>query len=530
MEHLVQLEENIKQRAKYLTEAVKSDKVKQTLIAICEKSPEFFFEFFLCTDRNPWLIPDKYWNIIPFLLFDFQKEYLEDAWNAILMWSLPVNERTEPTDLFSEKSRQMWFSWMYAWLQLYAYIFHDMKSLYISMKSDEVDRNWDIKSHFEKIRFMIRALPKWILPEWLDKESWTEHNKSMVISRGDWTWVIKWESANPNAWRWGTTNFTIFDEMAFMQYAQAINMSIASSTPCRLFNSTPCWEWNEYYRMRKLALEWKIRYHKCHWSENPFYTTEWYNWRVQWMTPEQIAQELEIDYNLALEGRVYPWFRVWNEVIKYDYSLPLYIFMDNSHWWADPHAIIIAQKKEHKIFIIDTCEFNCSPRQMAEIMAKQPSITMTNKQLNFYNKYKEMKTPIFISDCYDTHTTVWDNTIFGYYQNVWIFLNIPWNRNKKEQIQITKSNIDNLIVSEICSDFSSAIQNSRYPEIKENTNRTTPALLPIHDWCSHYRTALEYWVVWLSEQEKRTSRPKQRVAIQKKNPITGEITNSYVTF
>jgi len=24
------------------------------------------------------------------------------------------------------------------------------------------------------------------------------------------------------------------------------------------------------------------------------------------MTPEQIAQELEIDYNLALEGRVYP--------------------------------------------------------------------------------------------------------------------------------------------------------------------------------------------------------------------------------
>jgi len=43
---------------------------------------------------------------------------------------------------------------------------------------------------------------------------------------------------------------------------------------------------------------------------------------------------------------------------------------------------------------------------MAEIMAKKPSIVMTNKQLEFYNKYKEMKTPIFISDCYDTHTTV----------------------------------------------------------------------------------------------------------------------------
>jgi len=33
------------------------------------------------------------------------------------------------------------------------------------MKQDEVDKAGDIKSHFEKIRFMIRALPRWILPE-----------------------------------------------------------------------------------------------------------------------------------------------------------------------------------------------------------------------------------------------------------------------------------------------------------------------------------------------------------------------------
>ena len=528
MQHLIQLEQNIKERAKLYNWAESSLKTKQVLISICKKSPEYFFSMFLTTDRNAALIPEKYWNNIPFMLFDFQKDFLEDAWDAILMWALPIWERTEPTDIFSEKSRQMWFSWLFAWLQLYAYIFHDMKSVYISMRADEVDKAWDMKSHFEKIRFMIRNLPKWILPTWLEKETWTTHNKAMVISRADWTGNIKWESANPNAWRWGTVSFAIFDEMAFMQFAQAINMSIASSTPCRFFNSTPHWEWNEYYRMRKMALEGKMRYHRCLWSENPFYTQEWYEWRIKGMTVEQIAQELSISYNTSLEGRVYPSFRAWIEVIEYDDYKPLYVFMDNSHWWADPHSVIIAQKDWNYINIIDTCEFNCSPRDMAKIMAKQPSIVMTNRQLEFYEAYKRMKTALFISDPYDTHSSVWDNTIFGYYQEVWIFLNIPANRNKQQQIQITTSNIDRLKVSETCTDFSSAIQNSIYPEIKEWSMRTTAAVNPVHNWASHYRTALEYWVVWVVENEEQFEKKKVRVAVEDKNAITWEIQTKYI--
>jgi len=523
MEHLVQLEKNIKQRAKLLNEAEKSDKVKQYLMAICKKDPLYFFKFFLTTDRNAALIPEKYWNIIPFMLFEFQEEFIEDAWSAILMWALPVEQRTDPTDIFSEKSRQMWFSWLFAWLQLYAYMFHDMKSLYISMKSDEVDRNWDIKSHFEKIRFMIRALPSRILPEWLDKESWTEHNKSMVISRWDWTWVIKWESANPNAWRWGTTAFTIFDEMAFMQYAQAINMSIASSTPCRFFNSTPNWEWNEYYRMRKLALDGKIRYHSCMRHENPFYTQEWYEWRTSSMTREQIAQELLIDYNTALIGRVYPEYKSWTYENIYDDSLPLYIWMDNSRGWADPHAIVVVQQDWHYWNVIDSCEFNCSITDMANVLAKQPTLEMTTKQLSFYNNYKEMKKAIFISDCYDTHSTVNDRTIFQYYQDVWIFLNIPWNRKKQEQIMQTRSNIHRLRVNEDCTDFNSAILNSVYPEIKEWSMRTTWATLPVHNWTSHYRTSMEYGVVWLLENESTNWQKKERVAVEIRDQVTWEL-------
>ena len=43
------------------------------------------------------------------------------------------------------------------------------------------------------------------------------------------------------------------DEMASMQYAHEINLAASSNTPCRIFNSTPNGEGNEFYRMRKMT-------------------------------------------------------------------------------------------------------------------------------------------------------------------------------------------------------------------------------------------------------------------------------------
>lgn len=44
------------------------------------------------------------------------------------------------------------------------------------------------------------------------------------------------------------------DEMAFMSNAATINTAAASATPCRIFNSTPNGEGNEFYRMRQLTI------------------------------------------------------------------------------------------------------------------------------------------------------------------------------------------------------------------------------------------------------------------------------------
>jgi hypothetical protein len=52
--------------------------------------------------------------------------------------------------------------------------------------------------------------------------------------------------------------------------------------------------------MRILALEGKMKYLRLHWSLNPFYTKEWYDWKTKSMTVEQIAQELEISYDASV--------------------------------------------------------------------------------------------------------------------------------------------------------------------------------------------------------------------------------------
>lgn len=531
--------QNIIERAKLLNEAEKDLKLQAVLKELCKRDPIYFFKFFVWTDRNPTLFSSEFGDIIPFVLFEYQEEFVNDAWDAILMWRKPVIERTEPTDVFSEKSRQMWFSWTFAWLQSYAYIFHNMKSLYISKKSEEVDKNWDIKSQFEKIRFILRNLPTWMLPKGFEKSSWTDCNKFMNISRKDWTWSIIWESANPNAWRWWTFDFVVFDEMAFMQYATAINMSVASATPCRFFNSTPNWEGNEYFRMRKLAVEWKVRYHRCHRSEHPLYTKEWYDWKTKWMTKEQIAQELEIDYNVALKWRVYPNFKWETYSVDYDPNKPLYVVIDNSHWWVDPNAAIIVQPNTDNQFwnIIDCITINCDIPEMANLMAWAPKMALNDNELAFFNRYQNYnwRQATFVSDPYDTHSKVVNShhpdwiVIYNEYARVWIHLNTPNTKDNPKTTQIlrTRNEIGRLRVNERCMDFISAIQNAIYPE---PWNRTQPVDLPIHDWTSHYRTALEYITIYLLDNfvTNQSKEEKQRVPMEVKNPVTWEITLKYI--
>lgn len=95
----------------------------------------------------------------------------------------------------------MGLSWMIVAVYVYGFIFHNHKYLMISQKEDDVDKPGNIKSLFEKARFILSNLPQWMLPEGFSKAMGTTYNKFCAISKPDGTASITGESANPNASR-----------------------------------------------------------------------------------------------------------------------------------------------------------------------------------------------------------------------------------------------------------------------------------------------------------------------------------------
>lgn len=520
------MQDIIRERLEILIKCKNSPLLQQIEIELCKKDILHFFRNWTYTDKNTSLFTGDEPNIIPFIPFPFQEELITEVWNSILTGTMPISMREDLTNVFIEKSRQMGVSWIVMGILVYWFIFHDHKYHVISQKESDVDKIGDMRSLFEKARFIIDNIPQWMLPLWFSKTRETTHNKRLSISRPDSTGAITWESANPNASRSGTYNAVFMDEMAFMDNASTINTAAASATPCRIFNSTPNGEGNEFFRMKKRTIwskdeywwviEPDIKYLRYHWKENPLYCeyewdVRWYNQRVQGMSRERIAQELDINYNVAIEWRVYPWFGSDTWEIEYDPTKPLYVWLDNSHWGTDPHAVVIAQTdpKNHYIDIIDCIQMNCSIVQMANFMAWVAKMELNNNEFDFLDRYRNYnwKMATFVSDPYDTNTSIKDlNNPQGIvikeeYRKVGINLNIPDRSDPKTRIMNTKANIYRIRVSEKCLDFISAVQNARYPESKENSSRTTSISLPIHDRTSHYRTTMEYGVSWILENE-----------------------------
>ena len=510
------MKEVILKRLKTIINANKDVRLQEIEKKLCKANILYFFDTYLYTDRNKTIYWDEYPDILPFLLYEFQKEYVNEVWESIIEWNKPIHERNPDilTNIFVEKSRQMWISWVTAWIFLYGFLFHKHKYTIISRIADEVDKSWDMDSMFEKLRFMIRNLPDWMLPKWFSKEQGKDKtNAYMNITDPEWTASITWKTANPDAGRWWTRNAIFMDEMATMAYAHEIDMAAGSNTPCRIYNSTPNGEWNEFYRKRKLAMPSKdeygnikkpeIKWLRYHRKDHPLYDEAWYAWKIKGMSKEEIARELEINYNVSIKWRVYPEFNVESEKLEYDITKPLYIALDNSHWWLDPNAIIVMQPEDQYMNIIDSIELFITPQNCAEFLSGQPRFELTDSQLRFLERYKKYnwQKAVFIADPYDTMSAMGNSTLLEDYRKVGINLFIPNERNKERQISKTRTNIYRVRYNDYCLDFASAIMNSRYPEVRESSQWTTPHLLPVHNQFSHYRTALEYMVNYYLENQ-----------------------------
>ncbi|RTL03996.1 hypothetical protein EKK58_11620 [Candidatus Dependentiae bacterium] len=99
----------LKERVQLLAKAKKEPKLQEIEIEMCKRDPIYFFNTYLYTDKNKTLFSDDTPDVIPFILFPFQEEYITEVWKSITQANIPVQERdpNELTNVFIEKSRQM---------------------------------------------------------------------------------------------------------------------------------------------------------------------------------------------------------------------------------------------------------------------------------------------------------------------------------------------------------------------------------------------------------------------------------------
>ncbi|MGD9581907.1 MAG: terminase family protein, partial [Vampirovibrionia bacterium] len=248
---------------------------------------------------------------VPFIPYKYQEEVIEQLIHAI----------SEGNDILIEKSRDMGITWcvMYVF-QWYWQFFNGYNFHLGSKKQDNVDVIGDPSTLFGKLRYNLALQPLWLMPEGFNP---SKHSHSMKIINPDNYNTITGESSNPEFSRSGRYSAVFFDEFAFWNYDQEAWSAAGDSTPCRIAVSTPFGKFNKFADLRFNS---PISISTVHWKSHPFKTDKWYKQQQSRRTSDEIARELDINYLLSVQGRVYKDFDYATHVkenIKPDNDLPI---------------------------------------------------------------------------------------------------------------------------------------------------------------------------------------------------------------
>lgn len=300
---------------------------------------------------------------VEFRPYDHQRELLA-AWVDLAYLRRTGTARWR--NVHEEKSRQMGCSWILAWADLWALMYHPVPGLALHINAAEVDdggQGSTTDSYFGRIRYMHERLPM-------------QHRqpllfKYMLIRNEDKpTSFLTGECASADPGRGGRYARALIDEAARISWDEAAQAALSRACPTgRLYNSTPNGEGNVFFRLRKTKPS-GYRFLTHHWSRHPVYsqglhvsavpnldeegepqkqprqprpemkeiaadcrlcegtraglrwradrptahrypgklTSPWYEMAVEDLTDEQVAAELDIDYTGSLQARVYPEF------------------------------------------------------------------------------------------------------------------------------------------------------------------------------------------------------------------------------
>lgn len=303
--------ENQKWRLKLLRRCETDELFRAKVKKLFFKDPIFAFNAFFYTldvRRRPR-------HHRPFTTYSFQ--------DLMILTTVDHIERGE--DLVEEKSRDMGASWVkigcITWLWLHPSGGYDF--LLGSRIENYVDKKGDMRTLFQKVRYLLKRLPAWLMPRGFVPR---KHDHFMRLVNPESGSSITGESNNANFSTGGRYRAILMDEFAkWKDTDEAAWTATADATPCRLPVSTPFGAFGQYFQVvtdgktKKLTIHWSLHPLKSkglycvypkpkdlkegqeinwlNWKgEKAWLRSEWYDAECRRRNARTIAQELDIDY------------------------------------------------------------------------------------------------------------------------------------------------------------------------------------------------------------------------------------------
>lgn len=229
-------------------------------------------------------------SIVPFILYGYQINLIKQLERFL--------------DTFIDKSRQMGISWTIMGFELHNVLYkRGFNCLNISRKESEVeDAGKTHNSLHGRLHFMYGRLPPYLKPK--------IHAPNMTFQVPSMNAVIKGESSNPKAGRDSQYSFIFIDEAAHIECLDEMWKGCRSASNSICVNSTPPKSKvnNKFAELKEMKNS-GFTHMSFHWREHPEYNDDWYAKKTASMTPQEIAQELEIAYDAALTDTSYPEYK-----------------------------------------------------------------------------------------------------------------------------------------------------------------------------------------------------------------------------
>lgn len=498
-------ESNLKERANLLIKSKDNIELQKLIFKKCENDVLYFFNLLLWTYKpkavwNEW---EPTCNNLPFITYLFQDEFILD-----IVWCIENQQ-----DNSTEKSREMWYSWMILWIAVWGFLFKWRSWLIWSYKENYVDEQWNMDSSFERIRYILDKLPIWIKPKDIISKYMSVSSKEL--------WCQLWWDAWENFGTWWRRKWVFMDEFALWRADEKAFRKTKDVTNCRIIWWTPEWKFNIYWKIMTNHPDYihlKIKKFRLHWTAHPLKTQEWYEIQKSNRLKLDVAKELDISYDDSVTWSVYPEFTTKVNIKKIEYNAN---FKTYTSWdfWRDTNCVIIWQKdfQFNRLKIIKSfSKVNRDIDKFAAFIVWKPTNWFDYTQyeleeiewMSNINSYTN-----HYGDPYNwnSKTTNAKKSIQEILWELWIYLTLKTWTTLEDRITNAGLSLNRVDIDEQNYILIESMIQSRYPPTKENSTATSEKTKPIHDENSHYRTAFEYFI-----DNEPVNIYVQRVTIQKR--------------